>query len=87
MLEPDTTAVNQMSTELMTAMDVQAAFKLFLNRPPHPTEDITPLLNSQPAEFLRWIMSTPEFLNRPGTDALILNMTKKIQDFQKSNSE
>jgi len=86
-LEPDASPVNQMSTDLMTAGDVQAAFKLFLNRPPLPTEDISPLLNSKPAEFLYWIMNTPEFLSRPGSDALILNMTKKIQDFQKSNSE
>jgi len=77
---------DQMSTTLMTKEDVVAAFKLFLNRMPLPTEDLSPLLNSQPGEFLRWIMNTPEFLNRTGTDALILNITKKIQDFQKSNA-
>ena len=70
----------------MTKEDVVAAFKLFLNRMPLPTEDLSPLLNSQPGEFLRLIMNTPEFLNRTGTDALILNTTKKIQDFQKSNA-
>ena len=86
MPEPDSTQVDQMSTALMTERDVQAAFRLFLNRPPLPTEDLSPLLNSQPGEFLSWMMNTPEFLNRPGTDALILNMTKKIQDFQKSNT-
>jgi len=75
-----------MSTTQMTKEDVVAAFKLFLNRMPLPTEDLSPLLNSQPGEFLRWIMNTPEFLNRTGTDALILNITKKIQDFQKSNA-
>jgi len=85
MPESDATPVNQMSTDLMTISDVEAAFKLFLNRSPLPSEDLSPLLNSQPAEFLRWILNTPEFLNRPGSDALILNMTKKIQDFQKSN--
>ena len=78
---------DQMSTTLMTKEDVVAAFKLFLNRMPLPTEDLSPLLNSQPGEFLRWIMNTPEFLNRTGTDALILNITKKIQDFQKSNAD
>jgi len=78
---------DQMSTTLITKEDVVAAFKLFLNRMPLPTEDLSPLLNSQPGEFLRWIMNTPEFLNRTGTDALILNITKKIQDFQKSNAD
>jgi len=86
MPETDTKPIDQMSTTLMTDSDVRSAFKLFLNRPPLPTEDISPLYNSKPAEFLYWIMNTPEFLSRPGSHALILNMTKKVQEFQKLNS-
>ena len=86
MPEQDSQLGQQMSTTLMTEADVAAAFKLFLNRQPLPTEDLSPLLNSKPEEFLSWIMNTPEFLSRPGTDSLIINITKRVQDFQKSNS-
>ena len=85
MLEQDSSP-DQMSTILITEKDVVAAFKLFLNRLPLPSEDLSPLFNSKPEEFLRWILNTPEFLNRTGTDSLILNITKKIQDFQKLNT-
>ena len=85
MPEQDSSLEQQMSTTLMTEPDVVAAFKLFLNRQPLPSEDLSPLLNSKPEEFLRWMMNTPEFLSRTGTDALVLNITKRIQDFQKSN--
>ena len=83
MLDLDSEFSEQMMTTLITERDVVAAFKLFLNRLPHQAEDLTPLCNTKSDVFLRWIMDTPEFLNRVGTDALILNITKRIQDLEK----
>jgi len=71
-----------MASLTITRKDIEGAFKLFYNRLPTPADQISHLENCQPVELLAWMMSSPEFLQRTGSDALILNLTKKLQDYQ-----
>jgi len=72
--------VGQMDTALLTDQDINAAFKIFLNRPENINDSVEQWVGSNPDKLLSDFFEMPEFVERPGIKKLIILLAKRIQD-------
>ena len=81
---PENTAEieKQMRTNLMTANDVIAAYKLFYDRAPTAEDHLSAYQNMNSKQLLEVFYSSHEFLARPGVKNLIVSAAKKIQELK-----
>jgi hypothetical protein len=81
---PENTAEieKQMRTNLMTANDVIAAYKLFYDRTPTAQDNLSAYQNMSSKQLLEVFYSSDEFLARPGAKNLIVSAAKKIQELK-----
>ena len=81
---PENTAEieKQMRTNLMTANDVIAAYKLFYDRAPTAEDNLSAYQNMSSKQLLEVFYSSHEFLARPGVKNLIVSAAKKIQELK-----
>ena len=81
---PENTAEieKQMRTNLMTANDVIAAYKLFYDRAPTAEDHLSAYQNMSSKQLLEVFYSSHEFLARPGVKNLIVSAAKKIQELK-----
>ena len=71
-----------MRTNLMTANDVIAAYKLFYDRAPTAEDNLSAYQNMSSKQLLEVFYSSHEFLARPGVKNLIVSAAKKIQELK-----
>lgn len=82
--EPTAPAVlAQMDTDLMTAEDIIAAYKIFLRRRPENMEGVTPRVGLTGDRILFDYLMSDEFTGRPEVAQLVFNSAKKILDAKK----
>jgi hypothetical protein len=74
----------QMETDLMTAQDIIAAYKIFLRRRPENMEGVTPRVGLTGDRILFDYLMSDEFTGRPEVAQLVFNCAKKILDAKKA---
>jgi hypothetical protein len=74
----------QMDTDLMTAEDIIAAYKIFLRRRPENMEGVTPRVGLTGDRILFDYLMSDEFTGRPEVAQLVFNSAKKILDAKKA---
>ena len=73
----------QMDTDLMTAEDIIAAYKIFLRRRPENMDGVTPRVGLTGDRILFDYLMSDEFTGRPEVAQLVFNCAKKILDAKK----
>ena len=73
----------QMDTNLMTAEDIIAAYKIFLRRRPENMDGVTPRVGLTGDRILFDYLMSDEFTGRPEVAQLVFNCAKKILDAKK----
>lgn len=73
----------QMETNLMTAEDIIAAYKIFLRRRPENMDGVTPRVGLTSDRILFDYLMSDEFTARPEVAQLVFNCAKKILDAKK----
>jgi hypothetical protein len=73
----------QMDTDLMTAEDIIAAYKIFLRRRPENMEGVLPRVDLTGDRILFDYLMSDEFTGRPEVAQLVFNCAKKILDAKK----
>lgn len=77
----------QMDTDLMTAEDIIAAYKIFLRRRPENMDGVTPRVGLTADRILFDYLMSDEFTGRPEVAQLVFNCAKKIVDAKKFADE